>query len=117
MQSSASTQIWRTLGGFMGLEWEYSPTEYARYEFVAWENDDSIQLRVATYVDHELKQGLPARLFKRDPGWHVEGPPELSLWHTTRTIRCIWSKTPTMRATTTLGSAKRRNLLLGQGRS
>jgi hypothetical protein len=71
-------QLWRTLGGFAGLEWEYSPAEYALYEFVAWQNDKNIQLRVTTYVDHELKEGLPARLVQRDPGWHLEGPPERS---------------------------------------
>ena len=57
---------------------EYSPEEYALYEYVAWEDDDNIQLRVTTWVDHQLKNNLPGRLFKRDPGWHLEGPPERS---------------------------------------
>jgi hypothetical protein len=71
-------QVWRVLNGLPELELEYSPAEYALYQFVAWQDDKSIQLRVTTYVDHELKQGLPARLVKREPGWHLEGPPERS---------------------------------------
>jgi hypothetical protein len=57
---------------------EYSPEEYALYDFVAWENDESIQLRVTTWVGQELKSDLPARLFRRNPGWHLEGAPEHS---------------------------------------
>jgi hypothetical protein len=71
-------QLWRVLNGFPELEWEYSPAEYALYEFVAWENDKNIQLRVTTWLDHKIKEGLPARLVQRDPGWHLEGPPERS---------------------------------------
>ncbi len=71
-------QLWRVLNGFPELEWEYSPAEYALYEFVAWENDKSIQLHVTTWFDHKIKEGLPARLVQRDPGWHLEGPPERS---------------------------------------
>ncbi|MCX8505983.1 MAG: hypothetical protein ORN98_05140 [Alphaproteobacteria bacterium] len=74
-------QIWDLTSGKPVKEWEYSPTEYALYEFVDWEDEDTVNLSVFTYPQRDDKNPesnkpitLPVKLL-RLPEWHIEGLP------------------------------------------
>jgi hypothetical protein len=69
-------QMWRTRGGYSNLEWQHVPRGYALYNFRTWIDEDHVSLTVILHAGNGLQE-LPAALVYRNPGWHIEGPPEL----------------------------------------
>jgi hypothetical protein len=46
------------------------------YNFRTWIDEDHVSLTVILHAGNGLQE-LPAALVYRNPGWHIEGPPEL----------------------------------------
>lgn len=68
-------QVWRTESGKApALEWQYSPADHRRhelYQFVRWDGDDTVQLRVEIWRDRQL-MNFEAQLVRRGGDWNVE---------------------------------------------
>jgi hypothetical protein len=69
-------QAWNTTAGYSHIEWLHVPRGYGLYGFKQWVDEDHVGLTV-TMHDGSGLQELPIDLVYRNPGWHLEGPPEL----------------------------------------
>lgn len=69
-------QVWNTAAGYSHVEWLHVPRGYGLYAFKNWIDEDHVRLTVTVRASGSLQE-LPADLIYRNPGWHLEGPPEL----------------------------------------
>ena len=70
-------QLWRLVDDVPVLEFQYSPPQFALFDFRTWDNDDDVLLDMTTYVDRRPVV-QPAHLMRANDGWHVEGAPKSS---------------------------------------
>jgi hypothetical protein len=70
-------QLWRLAHETPVLEYQYTPSRFALFDFRAWDNDSDVQLDMTTYVDRRPIV-LPAHLVRATDRWQIEVPPEAS---------------------------------------
>jgi hypothetical protein len=57
-------------------EWRYvvPQDEYALYEFVSWDGEERLKMKVATRIDGKLHQSLPVEAIRTPNGWTLTRP-------------------------------------------
>ena len=66
-------QLWRLVDDMPVLEFQYSPPQFALFDFRAWINDTDVLLDVTGYVERRPVVRL-THLLRATDGWHVETP-------------------------------------------
>ena len=72
-----SIETWNLSSGEPVKEWEYWPSNHARYIFRYWNGENEVLLFVNKNIDNSNNGNLPIKLL-RLPEWHIEGLPEKS---------------------------------------
>jgi hypothetical protein len=71
-----SIEIWATTNDLPKSEWRYvvPDGEYSLYEFVGWDGDDRLKMRVTTRMGEEVYDSLPVEAIRTSTGWTLMPP-------------------------------------------
>ena len=76
MGAFCGLQVWRSDGP--ELVWEHRPTAYAVYEFDGWRPGGKIDLKLTTWIDHQLRSEAASLTEDGQGKWTIAGPAEKS---------------------------------------
>jgi hypothetical protein len=71
-----SIEIWSSTGDVPRPEWRYvvPADEYALYQFVSWDGDDRLKMKVAMHVNGELVEDIEVEVVHERDGWKLLPP-------------------------------------------